>query len=169
MRRCGNRAGVIITSVGIRRAVAADAAPLERLERSSRAGISDAAWGELVDWPAAFVAAGVYSYLAEADKPFGVVSIGDPKEPSAAGPGTGEVLAWYVDPDYRGQGYGRKLLVHGLSVMKRREYERALVWLPGDATLAIRSLLGLGFEELESRPLGDVTRVAFMLDLADYF
>jgi ribosomal protein S18 acetylase RimI-like enzyme len=160
---------VTVASVGIRRALASDAASLVLLERSSRAGIVDVAWGESIDWPAAFDAPGVYTYLAEAESTFGVVSIGDPRQGRGAGPRTGEVLAWYVAPDYRGQGYGVKLLVHGLSVMKRRAYEQALVWLPDGAGLAIHALSGLGFEETDRRPLGDITRLAFTLDLADYF
>ena len=101
--------------------------------------------------------------------PFGVVAVGDPREHSYRDSKTGEVIVWYADLGPPHLGFDQKLLVHGLSVMKRRDFERAQIWLHESSAEAIESVRGLHFKQVGVKPLGDMNLVSFSLDLADYF
>ena len=142
--------------IGIRRAEATDTDNLSNLT-------SELA----LDWPAMFAASGVYSYLAEGDEPFGVVSVAPASQ--AQVDGAGEVVAWYLHPEFRGAGLGKKLLVHGLSVLKRRDFDVALIWVPETADEALEVLDGLRFVPDEVKPIGDVNLLLFTRNLDDYF
>ena len=153
------------TPVAIRRATALDAEALGQLERSSRG--TDGAWSDEINWPALFAETGVFSYLAEDDRPFGVVSVGTPREDLYGN--AGEVIAWYLEPEYWAEGFGRKLLVHGLTVMKRRNFERAFVSIPETSENALETVWQLQFEQHSIKPVGDTNLLMFLRDLDDYF
>ncbi len=116
---------------------------------------------------------GIFSYLAEDTRPFGFVTVGQPAE-SIFEAGTGEVLGLYVQQDYQRQGVGKKLLVHGISVLKRRRCERVVIWLPEEAEGAGALLNSSGFEAngmtRERNEDGTTERSScYQLDITDYF
>lgn len=153
-------------SIGIRRATTEDASDIASVERSAIAALKGF---DLKDWPALFATPGTFAYLAEQSRPFGVVCVGAPIDESYKDSKTGEVIAWYLDPAYWRQGLGRKLLVHGLTVIKRRAFERALVWIPESAVQAIQTVSDLQFEVQFSRNADGVSYLMFTRNLEDYF
>ncbi len=89
-------------------------------------------------------------------------------------PHTGEVLGLFVAPPYWGHGMGRKLLVRGLSVLKRRQFESAFLWVRDDLPRVADIVESLGFERAvmqRTTNLGTGERVetAFHKSLEDYF
>jgi RimJ/RimL family protein N-acetyltransferase len=58
----------------------------------------------------------------------------------------GEVLGWALTPSYGGKRLARKLLVHGVSVLKRRQCDRSLIWIEARAQRAKAILIRLGFQ-----------------------
>lgn len=157
----------MVDSVSIRRALPSDTDALVQLEMDARDNTRG--WSEAVDWSSVFEENGAFTYLAEDVAPFGVITVGSPREAQYRDTDTGEVLAWYLHPKYWQQGLGRKLLVHGLSVIKRRHCEQALIWIPELADKADASLRSLNFEPVHQRPLGDTNLIGYQLDLRDYF
>jgi GNAT superfamily N-acetyltransferase len=153
--------------ISIRRATTSDTDALVQLEIDARG--DSRGWAETVDWPSVFAEPGAFTYLAEDDETFGVITVGSPRDSRYRDGDTGEVLAWYLHPRYWQQGFGRKLLVHGLSVIKRRHCEQALIWVPETADRADASLRSLHFESVHQLPLGDTNLIGFVLDLTDYF
>ncbi len=115
----------------------------------------------------------VFCYLAEDEAPFGFVIAGD--DPLALGENHGQILAIYMRPSHRGFGMGKKLLVRGLSVLKRRGYESALVWVPAGAEAPRALIVSLGFEADDSERLvnvdggGSLVEKGYRLSLKDYF
>ncbi len=160
-----------LESVGIRRADAGDIEALERVEQEALPGPDAAAYR---DWRVLFHDGTVFTYLAEDKRPFGFVIAGAPREDWFADGITGEVISLCVLPDYQGHGAGRRLLVHGISVLKRRHFESALIWLRDDAERALRLIESLGFAPIESvRTINtrrsEVRERAYKLSLDDYF
>lgn len=158
--------------VGIRRALATDASMLEQVQVQSQQAMGTGPFRS-VDWPMMLALPDCFTYLAETSTAFGVISVGLPTEEFFDDGNTGEVLAWCLLPAFWRQGYGRKLLVHGLSVIKRRHKERALAWVPGSGR-AIFVLEALGFEDAGATRLvnqedGELREQAYVLDLSDYF
>ncbi len=161
-----------IASVAIRRATREDTGDLRRVEAAARQGMIPS-WPGETDWVTAMEKA--FTYLSEDDMPFGFVTSGSLSEPSLDDGHTGEIQALFVHPDYQGFGVGRKLLVHGLSVLRRRGYESALIWVPVAGGAALRIV-----EALKFRPAGSVRllnggqsttvkEIAWRLDISDYF
>ena len=113
----------------------------------------------------------VYAYMAEDERVFGFVTCG---APLIAEKGVGEIIAIFVSPQHRGFGMGKKLLVRGLSVLKRRGFEIATLWVNED-NLVDGFLESLGFElAVETRELnlpdGNVAlQRCFCRPLDDYF
>ncbi|MEX0942338.1 MAG: GNAT family N-acetyltransferase [Pseudomonadales bacterium] len=112
-------------------------------------------------------------YLAEDDEPFGFVCAGAPLLDPGTG-GAGEIVGWYVRPGYQGHGMGKKLLVRGLSVLKRREFETAIIWLPDGAERARLILEQLSFKPLNvsrTSNQGGISMVetGYRVSLDDYF
>ena len=117
---------------------------------------------------------GIFTYIAEDDAPFGMVTAGPPQEDFLDDDKTGEILALYLKPGYQGRGLGRKLLVHGVSVIKRWDSVRAVIWIPEVATRALHVVTVLGFEELGAsreinREGGTVVETCLALDCANWF
>ena len=158
--------GCLKESIGIRRAVTEDVSDIANVERASIAALEGF---DLKDWPALIAAPGTFSYLAEQSHPFGVVCVGAPHDKAFEDGETGEVLAWHLDPAFWGQGLGRKLLVHGLTVIKRRAFERALIWIPETATKAIQTVSDLQFDVQFNREAEGISHLMFTRSLEDYF
>ena len=158
---------VPVKQVGIRRAVAADAAALNQVRSETPGSFSPTRVLErhLVE-PA------VYTYLAEDEVPFGFVTVGPATDLEQAG--LGEIREWFVSANYQQRGYGRKLLVHGLTVLKRRMCDSALIWLPLEVTRPMDVLLQHGFIAYPAQRLVNVgeqasTEQAYLKDLGDHF
>ena len=143
-------------NVGIRRADAEDAESLSQLTSEL-----------LLSWLDMFAVPEIFSYLAEDDEPFGVVSVAPASDYWLDN--AGEVIVWYLHPKFRNVGLGRKLLVHGLSVLKRRDFEIALIWIPETADEASKALYELRFVQEEVKPLGDMNLLLFSRNLCDFF
>lgn len=156
-----------IAQVSIRRAGKDDAAALNSLEQDALEGVIGRTG--LTDWSSLFAEPDVFTYLAEDSEPFGVIAVGNPRETIHRDGITGEVIAWYLHPRYRESGFGKKLLVHGLSVIKRRNFERAIIRIPEVAVSAIQSVHSLQFEQTEVEPMGDVNLLTFSLTLDKFF
>ena len=161
-----------IESVGIRRAGVDDIAALKRVEvvalRATNVFVAER------DWEGLFDDGAVFTYLAEDENPFGYVTVGKPRENWFQDGVTGEVISLCVLPEYQGKGVGRRLLVHGLSVLKRRQFEHALVWIREGARRGERLLTTLGFTTFDSvRTInltdGEITQYAWTLSLENYF
>lgn len=160
-------------SVGIRRATINDVAELNHV-RAMAIGSKVAR----EDLRTRIDAANVFTYLAEEDTPFGFVTVGTAEalvQPAEAlDDATGEILEWYLRPEFWHLGFGAKLLVHGLSVLKRRMYERAVIWLPEKAGRAETITLRLGFEHHGAEKIvndsgGSHSAHALIKDLSEYF
>ena len=153
------------SQIGIRRAVPADAEVLELIRRS--ASVPDCRDTGMATH---LRAPGTYTYLAEDTEPFGFVSVGVCDLDLA----DGEVFEWFLSPAYQQRTLGRKLLVHGMSVLKRRACESALIWIPEGAGRARHLLKRQGFEQVgatRERNLDDlsVIETAYYRDLSDFF
>jgi ribosomal protein S18 acetylase RimI-like enzyme len=153
--------------VGIRRALAIDAGALNRI-RSETSGLFTPAR----DLERHLAEPDIYTYLAEDDAPFGFVTVGPVTDLEQDG--LGEVREWFVSPTYQQHGYGRKLLVHGLTVLKRRMCDSALIWLPVETTRPLDVVLKHGFKAYPAERVVNVgelsrTEQAYLKDLGDYF
>lgn len=51
-------------------------------------------------------------------------------------PAYGEIISIYLLPDYIGKGYGRKLFDKAVSELKKQGYDKLLLWVLEDNTLA---------------------------------
>jgi len=160
-----------LSSVAIRRASDDDLPEMARVESSAKSVISEF-W--LASASSRYTGAAVFTYLSEDVRPFGFVTSGSPVEEYFRDHQTGEILGLYVHPEYQGFGYGKKLLVHGLSVLKRRGFESAIIWIPeiSQSAIAVSSLLN--FEKLDGvymtdNQAGGVGFECYKLDLTAYF
>lgn len=114
--------------------------------------------------------AGSFTYVMALDHIVGFVSAGSAELPDES---IGEIFALWLAPEIRRQGWGRKLLVRGISVLKRRDFSRGLCFLSEEPN-AIKLIEGLGFEvskyERVSHKNSPIARqVGYLLDLTDYF
>ena len=160
-----------LSSVAIRRAHENDLPEISRVEAAAKSGV-------LASWGAGsgdrYSGEERFTYLSEDENVFGFVTSGSPQVEFFSDDLTGEILSLYVHPDYQGHGYGKKLLVHGLSVLKRRGFEFAVMWIPEMATRALTISTALNFEEVDGAHLidnqaGDFNQVCCKLDLTAYF
>lgn len=173
-----------LDGVGIRRADSADYAALIGLNAEPLLG---AHWH--IQWQERLLANDVFTYLVEAETIFGFVTAGPSLLMDAD---VGEVCGLFLSPLYRGSGMGKKLLVRGLSVLKRRGFGRAVIFvdslygngslLAGGAETTVRAeshaleslLVGLGFvPEMGEREINyrgaTFRQVGHCLDLEGYF
>ena len=160
-------------SVAIRRALRSDVDALKAVERDA---LVTAGGLHVVprDWPDLLTRKGIFTYIAEDETPFGMVTSGPPQESFLDDEKTGEILALFLREGYQGHGLGRKLLVHGVSVIKRRDSARAVIWVPEAADRALRVVEALGFEALGAtreinRADGTVVEQCLALDCAKWF
>ena len=157
----------LVKQVGIRRALAADAGALNQIRSETPGPFAPTReLGRHLAEPA------VYTYLAEDEVPFGFVTVGPDTDLEHVG--LGEIREWFVSTTYQQRGYGRKLLVHGLSVLRRRMCDSALIWLPVEVTRTLDVLLQHGFKTYPAQRLVNVgelssTEQAYLKDLSDYF
>ncbi|MBD3645998.1 MAG: GNAT family N-acetyltransferase [Pseudomonadales bacterium] len=162
-----------LASVGIRRADVSDLPSLRRVETGALAAIHDLYQGR-DDWQSLFDDGTVFTYLAEDDAPFGFVTAGRPREEWFHNGSMGEIISLCVLPDYQGHGIGRHLLVHGMSVLKRRDFESALVWLREESERGRKLIEALGFEEIDAcRTLNvagnEIAEQAWCMSLDEFF
>jgi GNAT superfamily N-acetyltransferase len=162
-----------LTSVAIRRATVADARELKRVEHSAQIAVV-ASWQPATDWGMRLTEPGTFTYLCEDRSPFGFVTSADPVEEYFRDGETGEILGLSLHPDYWGSGYGKKLLVHGITVLKRRGFEQAIMWIPDFAEHAVALSESLQFKQIEGSRVSnheqaDLTENCYKLDLTGYF
>lgn len=125
--------------IEIRPSRAEDGEPLARVHeccwRISYAGIADPSW--VVDRPFAERAAEWTRYAAGEALPMWVADDGSgaiaeiafgPTRDADAPPGTGEVVALYVDPDRQGEGIGGALLARAVEELRAAGFARATLW-----------------------------------------
>jgi len=130
-----------LESVGIRRAESRDRAALAAVLASCGFDAGDRA----TELPGLLESEAHFVYLAEDESPFGFVAAGR-HEGGLLEPTAGEILGLYLATSHQGFGMGRKLLVRGLSVLKRRGFESAFAWLPADSERAITVFEEVSFE-----------------------
>lgn len=167
-----------LIGVGIRRALEPDFEALTYLmrDRADTQGShthlqshSQSHWQ--AEWQDRIRSPEVFTYLVEDEEVFGFVT---------AGPSLlledqdGELLGLYLKPDHRGAGMGKKLLVRGLSVLKRRNFTRAVVFVENQDVVMMGVLTSLGFDTgIGEREInhsgGTILQVGLGLDLKDYF
>ena len=121
-------------------------------------------------WRRQSQAAGSFTYVMERGGIVGFVSAGSAELGDEA---IGEIFGLWLAPEIRRQGWGRKLLVRGISVLKRRNFTQGLCYL-NEHAVAIKLVEGLGFEasryERVSNQHSLTTRqVGYLLDLSEYF
>ncbi len=121
-------------------------------------------------WQRQSLVTGSFTYLLELDDIFGFVSAGSAELPDES---IGEIYGLWIAPTFRRQGWGRKLLVRGISVLKRRNFSQGLCYLSEDVA-AEKLLQGLGFELTPSERVSNsnaqsVRQFGYQLDLSDYF
>ena len=160
-------------SVALRRALRSDIESLQAVEADAL-GIGVGVPTVPRDWPDLLRRKGIFTYVAEDDAPFGMVTAGPPQESFLDDEKTGEILALYLRPGYQGHGLGRKLLVHGVSVIKRRDSARAVIWVPEAAERAMHVVGTVGFEALGAsreinRDGGTLVEQCMALDCAKWF
>ncbi|MFT4799127.1 MAG: GNAT superfamily N-acetyltransferase [Candidatus Azotimanducaceae bacterium] len=162
-------------SVGIRRADRADYAALIQLSAEL---LPKPHWYS--QWRERLLVSDVFTYLAEDETIFGFVTAG-PSLLLAAD--VGEVCGLFLSSDHRGSGMGKKLLVRGLSVLKRRGFDCAVIFVnsvsSGSSGGAERDILtpmleGLGFvADVGERELNNkgvtIHQTGHSLNLRDYF
>ncbi len=150
--------------ISIRRALADDSEALEQVRACSSPIAGETSLEHRLK------SAETFTYLAEDEMPFGFVTVGR-CELSVA---EGQVFEWYLMPVRQGRALGRRLFVHGLSVLKRQRFETAMIWIPDDATRARDIIKRQGFEpggasRIRNTASVEVRETAFIRDLADFF
>jgi GNAT superfamily N-acetyltransferase len=126
-------------TVAIRPSRAEDGEALARVHERcwtiSYAGLADPSW--VVGRPFAERAAEWARYAGGEGFPMWVAVVGGQvvgeiaagaSRDAGAPPGTGEVVALYVDPDRQGQGIGRALLARGVEALRAAGHLRATLW-----------------------------------------
>ncbi|HJN49998.1 MAG: GNAT family N-acetyltransferase [Pseudomonadales bacterium] len=165
----------MIESVSIRRADRTDIPAIVGIQDSALKAVQDPGRAfSLEAWQAFFDAPGTFTYLSEADQPFGFVTAGVPLEEYYLDGAHGELIALNILPTHWGHGYGKKLLVHGISVLKRRSFERAIVWVATENERAMAILVRLGFspngaERITNSGDASYQENCYELGLGDYF
>jgi GNAT superfamily N-acetyltransferase len=126
-------------TVEIRPSRAEDGEPLARVHERcwtiSYAGLADPSWvvgrpfaERAARWTRLAAGGGVPMWVAVVDgEVVGEVAAGASRDPDAP-PGTGEVVALYVDPDHQGGGIGRALLARAVEELRAAGYVRATLW-----------------------------------------
>lgn len=159
-----------LESVAIRRGEPADEGSLARIVRAAGDDFRHRQQGIalMLASPDHFI------YLAETDEPFGFVGAGQ-GDGALIGPDAGEIMTLFLLPAYREHGMGKKLLVRGLSVLKRRGFAVAMAWIPAHSLPARATFESLAFERDHSlqREINSghrtLTEYGYRLDLGDYF
>lgn len=133
---------LMIDSVSIRRAEVDDYDLLTEVYLLSMAGSA-----AFRDWSSIFAQANVFTYLAEVNEPFAFITAGTCQEEYFRDKKYGELIGVHVLPSHQCHGFGRKLLIHGISVLKRRQYETAVAWIPHNNPGALGIFESVGFRK----------------------
>ena len=156
----------MLTSVSIRRADPNDSTVLTEFSRLVARDLSSHDWEFALDEKTHFID------LAEDERLFAFVCAGQPEHPDVLPEGTGEIFVCLVDPERRRLGIGRKLMIRAVTVLKRRGFERAFIWLPNDEVGGVVAwAVSLGFElsEYERALGGGLSDHGYLLDLDSFF
>lgn len=159
-----------LESVAIRRGDSSDQSALAAIVQGAGATFEH----RLDALPRLLSARDHFVYLAETESPFGFVGAG-PCDPDLSGPETGEIISIFLLPECQGQGMGKKLLVRGLSVLKRRGFTDAFAWVPAASARAIATFEAIGFERDQrvQRELNSdgatVVEQGYRVELAEFF
>ncbi len=157
-----------LSSVSIRRGLPADLPDLDAVIEGCEAPPPAVALAAVLSARDRFI------YLAETERAFGFVAAGT-KAMGDERDGEGEILGLFVLPRFQGHGIGHKLLVQGISVLKRRHFETVIAWVWADSPAATRVLASVGFERVAQmqrmRNEGTATLVedAWRIDLDGFF
>jgi ribosomal protein S18 acetylase RimI-like enzyme len=111
------------------------------------------------------------SVAIEGDKIVGFCWVG-PTRDSDAGDGTGELLAFYVLPNFQGSGVGNSLMLEGLRQLKQAGFQRVTLWVLDTNTKARGFYERCGWTADGSRKTEDwgsivITEVRYQIDLAN--
>ncbi len=161
----------MIESVSIRRADKTDIPAIVEIQNRA---LDPSRRFSPVEWQAFFDSPHVFTYLAETDQPFGFVTAGAPLEDFFLDGKYGELIAVNILPTHRNHGFGKKLLVHGISVLKRRNFERAILWVATENERALAVLDRLGFNangaaRITNRGDSSHREYCYELELAGFF
>ena len=151
----------MLTSVSIRRAGPGDEAILTTFsERVCPALLSH-------DWSFALDEKNHFIDLAEDDQLFAFVCGGQPEHADVLPDGTGEIFVCLVDTHHRRQGIGRKLMIRAVTVLKRRGFVGAFMWLPASHDWLIDWATEIGFVASDYERTGAALQPerGFLLDL----
>jgi len=180
---CTERDGILfhmvtnrqIESVSIRRAEKADIPAIVGIQDRALDAVHDLSRSfPLQKWQAFFDSAHIFTYLSETEQPFGFVTAGRPLEDYYRDGEHGELIALNILPTHWGHGFGKKLLVHGISVLKRRRFEHAIVWVTTTNERAVDILVKLGFSpngatRITNRGESSYQESCYALQLGEYF
>ena len=121
----------------------------------------------LHDWSFALDENKHFIDLAEDDQLFAFVCGGQPEHADVVPDGTGEIFVCMVDPGHRRQGIGRKLMIRAVTVLKRRGFECAFMWLPESHEWLIGWAREIGFvgSDYERSGATPQRERGFLLDL----
>ena len=161
--------GRALKMVAVRRATSDDLEALVQLQGNAEIRFPSDGWLPMLR------STEFFTDLAEDMQLFGFVTVGPSKLAGLAGESCGEVMGLYIKPDYRRHGMGKRLLVRGLTVLKRRGFDSARIWLSPAVSPAVKLVRTLDFKtdgtERYSNEPGRSTRfeVAYELSLTDYF
>jgi ribosomal protein S18 acetylase RimI-like enzyme len=154
------------SGVAIRRAYATDFPRLIELAGDEIFGFDAQHWQQRLPAP------GVFTYLVEDNEIFGFVTIGRSVLLDSS---DGEILGLYLQDSHRRDGMGKKLLVRGLSVLKRRGFARAVVFIADSQSEPARLLLtslgfsaGIGAREINHKG-ESLSQIGYGLSLDRYF
>lgn len=155
-----------LSGVAIRRAYATDFPRLIELAGEEILGFDAQHWQQRLPAP------GVFTYLAEDEEIFGFVTVG---RSILLADSVGEVFGLYLEAGHRRDGMGKKLLVRGLGLLKRRGFSEAIVFIadsePEPARLLLQGLgftAGAGSREINHRGQ-TVSQIGYQLALDRFF
>lgn len=164
--------------VGIRRAVSEDADLLAELQYTAQTH-QDSAWDEVSPWAIWLADSRFFAYVAEQSDLLGAVAVGpvrdaDLVQENFLDGNPGEIIAWFLHPDQCHQKLARKLLVHGLTVLKRCFFESAVIWVPSKAERAQGVVRGLqfgdtGLQRVRNFSSQSIDESCYKLNLDSYF
>ena len=152
--------------LGLRRATHEDGDTIARASGGWPACMTQRPWRQWLASDTHFV------YLLEQDRLEGCLAMTQ-SEPLMSGRQSVELLVWYINAASRGQQWGRKLLVHGISGARRLAGDDLICWVHEADTASSAELLQHGFKRQMQREtfMGQDLRreEGWLLDISGYF